>query len=268
MDYNAVAEAIETTDANHSAVHSYIGPNVKSPGLKVGVHYIIRYWSSKSVTQGDNPFWVGEFIGAGESPNALMADVPRAKSMTAAQRYFFRRPNGSVVAAGNFEGALVVDGDVEQRITFYTLLSEPQPNAPRVEVPALRADKAGSVAPAKTPRAPATKEVRQSSAVQSAPASVAEKPRRVREPKFELPKEVDPSIWRPSPPRVLVEYLSAVFRLEQDAQTFAAEQNGEYRTEGFAHTAQVVRQDNPDHLVTFRTAAARYGCTSIYIHRR
>ncbi len=258
MDYELIAKEVETKDLSESNVHKYMGNNVKSPGLVKGSHYIVKYWSVKSLTGGDNPFWIGQFIGAGQSHDMIIAVTPRAKEMVESQRYFFRMVNGSYIAASNFNGALVVNDDNEQRITFYALLGEPKQDALPLTAPTLRADKSRPVAPAKAPR----------EYVQKVPRVVN---RRISsDTKIERTEEISDemrALFRKGEPPTYRQFLVAQFRNEEDARQFAkGYKQCQYIMDGVAHLARV--PDDDEMRAGFLTKAKDAGAISCYGYQK
>jgi hypothetical protein len=245
MDFAAVAQEVETSDFASSAVHKSIGGNVKSPGLVRGHHYIIKYWSVKSTPGSDNPYWVAQFIGAGESSDKLLTETPRAKDMTSNQRYFFKRPKtGDVVGAANYAGALVVNNDNEQRITFYALLTEARQDALPLDAPNMRPDKTSAVRPAATPHE--AKQLTRPEPVTDVPKS-ARQPRQRSEDDTTIPAERLKALFAAPPKVEYVQYFAAYFRSESDARRFAARfKDGFYEAEGFSHIALAPHAGNEE----------------------
>ncbi len=255
MDYAQIASEIETSHFADSAVHKYMGSNVKSPGLVKGSYYVVKYWSLKSLLpNSDNQFWVGQFIGAGEDPERIFVETPRAKSMTSNQRYYFKHPNGEIVAARNFNGALVVNDDDEQRITFYALLNEARQDALPLAAPTARADKSRAVEPVKAPR--------ERVASVSKPAQRIQRPRESRTEDYPVPANLA-ELFKQSPPPVHRIFLVAQFPSENEAKIFAEQfVDGNYTLDGFAHTAQVPEDLND--VARFLSQAKGSSATSWY----
>ena len=268
MDYNIVAREVETPEFSASAVHRYIGGNVKSPGLVRGTFYIIKFWSVKSLTSGDNPFWIGQFVGAGTSMANLFKETPRAKDMKSNERYFFQRPSGDVVNAANFNGALIINDDTEQRITFYALLTAARQDALPIDTPALRPDKSSAVGPSSAPRE--RKQSAQHEPRARQPAAITVTPIRQRREKQEevyvTPERLQ-ELFKPTPKAELNNFLSAYFNDEADARAFAKQfVGGFYEQDGFSHIAFAPEDGN--NSSEFFAKAKDRGAFSRNYHKR
>lgn len=254
MDYEEITREIETKNLADSGVQKYLGKNVKSPGLVKNEHYIVKFWSIKSVEQGDNPFWLGQFLGAGEDPNQIFSVTPRAKEMVGNQRYFFRRTNSSIVAASNFNGALVVNDDNEQRITFYALLGEPRQDPLPLVAPAMRREREHPVRPAQAldrpnQRAPAFRKRERVEELSSSSMT-------------ELLESLRTSKLNAKPKR---EYMVAQFKTEDEASGFADDfVEGEYIYDGFTHLVRAPKDINENS--NFFQKAKNKGAVQIYLH--
>jgi hypothetical protein len=256
---DVIAKAIETKLFSDSKVHQFIGGNVKSPGLVKGSSYIIKFWSAKSTPQSDNPYWVGQFLGAGTSVDQILNVTPRAKEMTSDQRFFFRTVTGDIVSASNNLGALVVNNDAEQRITFYALRTEAQQDAVQLDVPRVKA----------SPAAPAEKKP------VTTPAKLAKQPKAVKQRVARIDSctdndtvEQNTALFR-SARKVYPKFEMRIahFRTKEEAETFAGSvKNSKYVKESIFHVVEIKLEDDIGDM--FFSNAKKAGAYECFNHTR
>lgn len=252
MNLQTVADAVETEKFDSSAVHQYIGGNVKSPGLIKNQHYIVKYWSLESVAVGDNPYWVGMFLGAGEVFSDILSTTPRAKDLTETQRYFFKKVNDEIVAASNHKGSLVVNSEPDQRITFYALQQESQQGALPFASNAVRA----IAKPAADPSRP----LREHSKIVRTPRLKREKPADITVEQF------SETLARLAQKKIEYKmFYVAVFKQQQAAVEFSSRfKNGICVMENQKFLSRVPEDDNRD--ADFFSKAKSVGADDVYKH--
>jgi hypothetical protein len=158
--------------------------------------------------------------------------------MSETQRYFFKRPTGEFIGAANFGGALVVNNDSEQRITFYALLTDARQDALPFDAPSMRPDKTSAVKLAPAPREP-----RQT--------PVSAKPMRERQQRIDDDAPIAPdrlkALFAPPAKVEYTEYYAAYFRTENEARHFAAQfTDGSYEPDAFAYVVLAPHEGNQD----------------------
>jgi hypothetical protein len=253
-----LAKQIETKNFVDSKVHQYIGSNVKSPSLIKGNSYIIKFWSAKSTPDSDNPYWIGQFCGAGTTIDNIIEPPLRAKEMTVDQRFFFRRVNGDVVSASNNMGALVVNSDVEQRITFYGLNTEAQQNADKIDAPKVKLATVAAANASKTAPVKLTKPVK--AAKQRVARAERATDNYTPEQNSELLRSIRKNYLKES-------WRVAQFRTKEEAESFAKKsKHCAYVRDGIFNIVEIRLENDAEN--TFFGSAKQAGAFECYNHTK